>query len=146
MLRRRLKDLARDVERKLDDHEVGRVLMTIEGVGPLTVACLIAELGDPARFESPGAIASYVGVIPRLRQSGKKLSRKGRRSRWGTLACAKRSSWWFYKWCRVIRGSGSTTNGSGPQANQAKLQSSPRCENCWSPGGVWRLTAGPSYR
>jgi transposase len=33
---------------------------------------LIAELGDPARFDSPGAIASYVGVIPRIRQSDKK--------------------------------------------------------------------------
>jgi transposase len=32
----------------------------------------MAELGDPARFRSPGAIASYVGVAPRLRQSGKK--------------------------------------------------------------------------
>ena len=71
------KDLARDVERKLDDHEVGKLLMTIEGLGPLTAACLIAELGDPARFDSPGAIASYVGVIPRIRQSGKKRFTKG---------------------------------------------------------------------
>ena len=63
VLRRRLKDLARDVERKLDDHEVGKLLMTIEGLSPLTTARLIAELGDPARFDSPGAIASYVGVI-----------------------------------------------------------------------------------
>ena len=51
--------------------------MTIEGVGPLTAACLIVELGDPARFDSPGAIASYVGVIPRIRQSGKKRFTKG---------------------------------------------------------------------
>jgi len=28
VLRRRLKDLARDVERKLDDYEVGKLLMT----------------------------------------------------------------------------------------------------------------------
>ena len=70
--RRRMKDLARDIERKLDDHEVGKLLTTIDGVGPLTAACLIAELGDPARFRSAGAIASYVGVAPRLRQSGKK--------------------------------------------------------------------------
>ena len=73
VLRRRLKD----VERKLDDHEVGKLLMTIEGLGPLTAACLIAELGDPARFDSPGAIASYVGVIPRIRQSGEKRFTKG---------------------------------------------------------------------
>jgi transposase len=72
VLRRRLKDLVRDIERKLDAHEVGKLLTTIDGVGPLTAACLIAELGDPARFRSAGAIASYVGVVPRLRQSGKK--------------------------------------------------------------------------
>jgi transposase len=72
VLRRRLKDLARDIERKIDDHEVGKLLTTIDGIGPLTAACLIAELGDPARFRSAGAIASYVGVAPRLRQSGKK--------------------------------------------------------------------------
>jgi transposase len=33
---------------------------------------LVAELGDPARFRSSAALASYVGVIPRVRQSGKR--------------------------------------------------------------------------
>jgi transposase len=47
-------------------------LTTIDGVGPFTAAFLIAELGDPARFRSAGAIASYVGVAPRQRQSDKK--------------------------------------------------------------------------
>jgi transposase len=37
-----------------------------------TDACLIAELGDPSRFRSAAALASYVGVVPRLRQSGKR--------------------------------------------------------------------------
>ena len=31
VLRRRLKDLVRDIERKLDDHEVGKLLTTIDG-------------------------------------------------------------------------------------------------------------------
>jgi len=53
VLRRRLKDLARDIESKLDNHEVGKLLTTIDGVGPLTAGCLIAELGDPARFAAP---------------------------------------------------------------------------------------------
>jgi transposase len=77
LLRRRLKDLARDIGKKVDEHEIGKLTMTIEGVGPLTAACLIAELGDPARFDSPSAIASYVGVVPRIRQSGKKRFTKG---------------------------------------------------------------------
>ena len=54
-----------------------KLLMSIEGLGPLTAACLITELGDPARFDSPGAIASYVGVIPRIHRSGKKRFTKG---------------------------------------------------------------------
>ena len=81
---RRLKDLARDIERKLDDHEVGKLLTTIDGVGPLTAACLIAELGDPARFRSAGAIASCrrctapaaIGQEALLRQSNNSVRKR----------------------------------------------------------------------
>jgi transposase len=65
-LRQRARDLERDIERKLDAHEVGKLLTTIQGVGPLTAACIIGETGDPARFRSAAALASYVGVVPRL--------------------------------------------------------------------------------
>ncbi len=70
-LRRRLHELERDIERKLGEHQVGTLLTTIDGIGPLTAARLIAELGDPAHFRSAGALASYVGVIPAVKQSGK---------------------------------------------------------------------------
>ena len=43
------------------------LLTTIEGISLQTAACIVAELGDPARFRSVKALASYVGVIPRLR-------------------------------------------------------------------------------
>lgn len=71
-LRKRLRELACDIERKLNSHELGKLLTTISGIGTQTAACLIAELGDPARFRDAGALASYVGVTPRLRQSGKR--------------------------------------------------------------------------
>ena len=58
----------------LDRHEVGSLLTTIEGVGPQTAARLVAELGDPALFKSAGALAAYVGVVPALRQSGKRTA------------------------------------------------------------------------
>ena len=32
---------------------------------------IIAELGDPARFQSAGALAAYVGVCPAHKHSGK---------------------------------------------------------------------------
>lgn len=77
-LRRRLRELERDIERKLGEHEVGTLLTTIDGIGPQTAARLIAELGDPADFRDAGALASYVGVIPALKQSGKnKAARAG---------------------------------------------------------------------
>ena len=69
MLRRRLHQLKADIEQRLERHQVGKLLTTIEGIGPQTAACIIAELGDPARFDSVKALASYVGVIPRLRRS-----------------------------------------------------------------------------
>ena len=70
-LRRRLRALDRDIDGKLAEHEVGSLLTSIDGIGSQTAARLIATLGDPADFRSAGALASYVGVIPAIRQSGK---------------------------------------------------------------------------
>jgi transposase len=116
VLRRRLKDLARDIERKLDDHEVGKLLTTIDGVGPLTAACLIAELGDPARFRSASAIASYVGVVPRLRQSGKKRfsgsptipfgNARLRKALWMVVLNAVRCNPWLRQYYQRLRAAG----------------------------------------
>jgi transposase len=72
LLRNRVKQLDQEIERKLQDHEVGKLLTTIDGIGARTAACLIAELGDSSRFRSAAALASYFGVVPRLRQSGKR--------------------------------------------------------------------------
>lgn len=72
LLRRRLRELDRDIERTLADHEVGTLLTTIDGIGPTTAARLIAEFGDISAFRDPAAMAAYVGCIPGLRQSGKR--------------------------------------------------------------------------
>jgi transposase len=72
VLRRRIRRLDQDIEKKLAEHEVGALLTTINGFGPTTAARLIAELGDPAEFKSPEALAAYVGVVPAIRQSGKR--------------------------------------------------------------------------
>lgn len=72
VLRRRLRELDRDIENALGSHEVGRMLTSIDGIGSNTAACVIAELGDPAHFRSAAALAAYVGPIPGLKQSGKR--------------------------------------------------------------------------
>jgi len=74
LLRRRIKRLDGDIASKLGDHEVGRLLTTIDGIGPTTAARIIAELGNPADFRDSAAIAAYVGVVPALKQSGKRTA------------------------------------------------------------------------
>lgn len=72
LLRRQIRALDGNIQRHLDAHEVGTLLTTIDGIGTLTAARLVAELGDPAAFASASALAAYVGVIPGLRHSGKR--------------------------------------------------------------------------
>jgi transposase len=104
ILRRRLRELDHDIDGKLREHDVGSLLTTIDGIGPTTAARLIAELGDPAHFRSPSALAAYVGVIPGLKQSGKqKRARAGltplgnarlRAALWmPTLTAVRRNPW-----------------------------------------------------
>jgi len=78
VLRERIHDIDRDIESKLDAHEVGKLLTTIPGIGPTTAARLIAVLGNPADFQDAAALAAYAGVVPGLRQSGKKAPSSAR--------------------------------------------------------------------
>jgi transposase len=73
LLRRRLRALEGDIEKLLQDHEVGTLLTTLDGIGPQTAARLVAEL-DLASFRSAAALAAFVGVVPGLRQSGKRIA------------------------------------------------------------------------
>jgi transposase len=66
LLRRRLRELDHDIDSKLREHDVGKLLTTINGIGPQTAAYLVALAGDPAQFKSAAAFAAYVGVVPAL--------------------------------------------------------------------------------
>ena len=72
LVRRYLNDLDKTIADALEKHEIGKLLTTIDGIGPNTAARLIAELeGDPSHFESSAALAAYVGVVPGTDLSGK---------------------------------------------------------------------------
>lgn len=75
--RQRLRDLESRIQKSLDKHEVGKLLTTIQGIGPTTAARIVAEVGDFGRFRSAAALASYVGVIPGLKHSGKNKPSRG---------------------------------------------------------------------
>jgi transposase len=104
LLRRRLREIDAGIARTLAEHEVGMLLTTIDGIGPTTAARIIAELGDPADFISSAALAAYVGVVPALKQSGKRQGQRAGLSPIGharlrsalwmpTLVAVKRNAW-----------------------------------------------------
>lgn len=50
-------------------EEQAQLLMTIPGVGVTVAMGLLAAIGDIRRFPSPGQLASYFGLVPRISQS-----------------------------------------------------------------------------
>jgi transposase len=72
-------------EQALASPEIRR-LMTIPGVDVTTAAALMAAIGDISRFENPRHLAGYLGLDPKLRQSGLAKPRQGRISKEGSAA------------------------------------------------------------
>lgn len=50
-------------------------LLTIPGVGPHTAACVLAEVGDIHRFSSCREFIGFVGLYPKIEQSGSSLNK-----------------------------------------------------------------------
>lgn len=74
------------------DAELGRValgnaevrrLMTIPGVDATVALSIVAAVGDFARFRSPEKLVSYLGLNPRVRQSGGQPASHGRITKQG---------------------------------------------------------------
>lgn len=42
----------------------------LRGIGPITAATLIAEIGDITRFKKASQLMAYVGLVPREYSSG----------------------------------------------------------------------------
>jgi transposase len=63
--------------------EEARRLMSIPGVGPGVAVTLMAAIGDIRRFSSSGKLVAYLGLDPKVRQSGDEPARHGRISKRG---------------------------------------------------------------
>lgn len=66
----------------VDDVRVRR-LLSIPGIGLVTAAGILAVVGDVHRFSRPAKLVSYLGLDPRVRQSGDRPARGGHISRAG---------------------------------------------------------------
>src|SRR5258708_25506462 len=60
--------------------------MTIPGVDVTTAATLIAVIGDVSRFPTARHLVGYLGLHPKIRQSGSAPARHGRTSKEGPAA------------------------------------------------------------
>jgi transposase len=57
---------------KAKDEGLYKLLTSVPGIGPITAIGIMAEIGDINRFKHIKQLASYVGLIPRISQSGDK--------------------------------------------------------------------------
>jgi transposase len=75
------------IDRRLGEWAVGsaeaRRLMTIPGVGVAAAAALMAAIGDISRFDSSRRLVAYLGLDPKVRQSGEEPACHGRISKRG---------------------------------------------------------------
>ncbi len=111
-----LAEIDRDISRIIDGHELGKLLLTVNSIGPPTAARIIAAVGDPARFKSASAFAAYVGVVPGLKQSGKQNARRAklaplgnarlRRALWMPVLGAVRRDPWLRNFFDRLKASG----------------------------------------
>lgn len=63
-------DLDGEIARLLDP-EVGSLLQSIPGIGPVCAATIAAEIGDPDRFDEPKKLMAYAGMDSTKFQSGR---------------------------------------------------------------------------
>jgi transposase len=86
-----LQDSIGRLERQIDDHidgqpslrEDAKLITSIPGVGKTTAAKVMAYLGDVRRFQNAKALAAFVGVTPKQKQSGSSVRGRTALSRTG---------------------------------------------------------------
>jgi transposase len=74
--------IAREALRSPD----ARRLMTVPGVNVICAASFLAAIGDVRRFRSARRLVAYLGLDPRVRQSGTEPARSGRISKRGSAS------------------------------------------------------------
>ena len=115
-LRDRIGELDRSIAAAVGRHELGRLLTTIPGVSTQCAARLLGEVGDPSRFASGAALASYVGVVPATSSSGARQPNSAsispignarlRRALWMPVVAAVRCNPWLRAFYRRLVAAG----------------------------------------
>jgi hypothetical protein len=79
-----LKEVGIQMKRLLKQIPYSEYLLSIPGIGPVSAAVFLGELGNPAHFSHPKQIIKYSGYDPQERDSGNRIGRKriSKKGRW----------------------------------------------------------------
>jgi len=79
-----LKNIDRELKSILKEIPSASYLMSIPGIGPLSAAVFLGELGDPAHFHNARQIVKYAGYDPQESDSGSRIGRRfiSKKGRW----------------------------------------------------------------
>jgi transposase len=80
---REIAALERDLHQRLKKHRGYQAVQAINGIGRVSAAVLVAEIGDMSRFPTPAHLCSWVGLTPKHHESDQK-TRRGRISKQGS--------------------------------------------------------------
>jgi transposase len=123
-------------------------LMTVPGVNAIVAATFLAAVGDVSRFTGQRQLVGYLGLDPRVRQSGSTPATHGRISKQGSASARHalvEASW------SVVRQPGplhAFYNASAPAAAtrsplSPRRASSPACSGACSPAARTTPTGSP---
>ena len=80
-----LESQIKNIEKQVSDFikKSNNVITSIPGIGDMTAAIIISEIGDINRFNNPGQVLAFAGLDPSVKQSGSfnasstKMSKRG---------------------------------------------------------------------
>jgi transposase len=112
LLRTRLKELEHDTDNTVQKHDLAKLYVQLDGIGPTTAARIVAELGDVSRFNAK-QLASFVALVPALKHSGKSAPERAGLSNLGNvpfrsalwmpmLVAVRRNAWLKHFYDRLI--------------------------------------------
>lgn len=79
-----LTDIEKEMGKLLEKVPYAKNILSIPGVGVLSCAVFLGELGDPSNFKNPKQIIKYAGYDPQENDSGQSIGRKriSKKGRW----------------------------------------------------------------
>ena len=79
-----LKEIEKEMKALLKQIPYAQYLLSIHGIGPISAAIFLGELGNPANFKNARQIIKYSGYDPQEKDSGQRVGRKriSKKGRW----------------------------------------------------------------